>query len=162
MIFKFAYEEELKRYLKDNFERMFGFSFVAEELHVLTGTIDLVGEDEENIYLIEIKRDYVTKDTVKQLQRYINNYKSQKNVFGIAVAPKVKDDVVVPSNIIAMSLENIVKVSVCKTSLNLDAELMQKLRMIAAANNKSVTDELEEAIKKHIDVNIDKARSILQ
>ena len=49
-----------------------------------------------------------------------------------------------------------------KTSLNLDADLMQKLRMIAAANNKSITEELEEAIKKHIEANIKKARSILQ
>jgi len=49
-----------------------------------------------------------------------------------------------------------------KTSLNLDVELMQKLRMIAAANNKTVTEELEEAIKKHIDVNINNARRVLQ
>jgi len=49
-----------------------------------------------------------------------------------------------------------------KTSLNLDAELMQKLRMIAAANNKTVTEELEEAIKRHIDVNINNARKILR
>jgi len=48
-----------------------------------------------------------------------------------------------------------------KTSLNLDSDLMQKLKIVAAANNRSISDELEEAIRKHIEVNIKKVRDLL-
>lgn len=42
-----------------------------------------------------------------------------------------------------------------KTSLNLDAELMKKVRVKAAINDRTVTEELEEAIKKHVeDINL--------
>jgi len=49
-----------------------------------------------------------------------------------------------------------------KTSLNLDAELMQKLKMIATVNNKSVTEELENAIRKYVDSNIKKVRELVR
>ena len=45
-----------------------------------------------------------------------------------------------------------------KTSLNLDAELMRNLRHIAIAKNKSVTEELEESIKRHIKFNLEKLK----
>ena len=156
-IFKFVYEEELKKYLKDNFEKLFGFSFVAEELSVITGKVDLVGEDNENIYLIEIKRDYVTKETIKQLQKYVDAYDSDKKVIGIAVAPKVKRDIVVSDNIIVMSLENIAKNDIGKINIGIDNELFRKIKIKATMNNRTLTKEIEIALKKHTaDIELDK------
>ena len=149
-IFKFAYEEELKEYLKDNFKELFGFSFVAEEFHILTGKVDLVGEDSENIYLIEVKRDYISIDTIKQLQRYIDNYKHHKNVVGIAVAPNIKKGLAITNdNIIVMSLKNIAENDTDKINIGINSELFRKIKIKATINNRTLTKEIEKALEKH-------------
>jgi len=43
-----------------------------------------------------------------------------------------------------------------KMSLNIDSELVIKIKIKAAMSNKTITEEIEEALKKHTDdINID-------
>jgi len=44
-----------------------------------------------------------------------------------------------------------------KMSLNVDAELFKKIKIMATMNNKTITEEIEAAFKKHTTgVNVDK------
>ena len=92
-MFTFKFEKELHSFLLDNFNSVFNFEFVASEFSVTGGRIDLIGKDEENIYLIELKRDIVTQETLNQLDKYISVYESNKPIIGIAVAPVIDSSI---------------------------------------------------------------------
>ena len=92
-IFNFTTERELQDFLIENFNHYFSFDYVCQELIIKCGRIDLVGEDDDNIYLIELKRDIVTQSTIEQLDNYINNYKTTKRIVGIAAAPEIDEKI---------------------------------------------------------------------
>jgi len=92
-VFNFTLEKELQDFIISNFNRYFSFSYVCQELTVECGRIDLIGEDEDNVYIIELKRDIITKTAVKQLDNYMDYYKTTKNIIGIATAPEISDGI---------------------------------------------------------------------
>jgi len=91
-MFVYTKEKELHKFLVDNFDKHFDFSYINSEVVTPAGRIDILGEDENNIYVIEIKRDEVNEFTIMQLVSYLPHIKKMypdKNVIGIATAPKV-------------------------------------------------------------------------
>ena len=103
-------EKELKQYVIKNFNKLFDFQYVCEEFLIGTKRVDLVGEDKGSTYLIELKRDFITNNSVKQLIKYLNIYESSKNVVGIIMAPKIHhlfDKSQVPKNVIVRTLDSV-------------------------------------------------------
>ena len=88
-IFTFLHEVELQDFLIANFNLYFDFDYICQEFFTSVGRIDLIGEDENNIYIIELKRDIITQIAIEQLDNYINHYESTKNIIGIAAAPEI-------------------------------------------------------------------------
>lgn len=109
-MFTYKKEQELQNYLVENFDRYFDFSYIASEVRVVGGSIDLLGEDEENVYLVELKRKEVNNASVKQLARYMKEYKSNKKIKGIVAAPSFSEKLnrdLIPHDIQVMKLEGV-------------------------------------------------------
>lgn len=68
---------------------------VRDRLHIPDGFVELEGK----ILPVEVKRDYVNHSTIKQIMRYMSEYKSQG---GIVVAPALKS--ILPKNVIFVSV----------------------------------------------------------
>lgn len=91
-MFTYSKEKELHEFIVDNFNRYFDFEYNSSEYVINGGRVDILGKDDNSIYVIEIKRDIVTDSTLKQLSSYIPTIQEQhpdKEVFGIAVAPAI-------------------------------------------------------------------------
>ncbi len=100
---KISLEKELQEHVVENFDNYFeGLSFKGEEVSVsvhVKQKIDILAEDENNYYLIELKKNFADKYTVSQLERYIREFKRvqerghkfsrDKGVVGIACAPEI-------------------------------------------------------------------------
>ena len=88
---EFKTEEWLERHIINNFNAFFPFQLKKNQLVLPNShdTIDIVGEDDSNEYIIELKRDYVRKKDIYQVVRYIERYKKEttKNVKGYIVSP---------------------------------------------------------------------------
>lgn len=85
-------EKQLQDHLIQNFSKHFDFSLVASEVVISNGRIDLLGEDEDNVYIVELKRDQVNEFTIIQLSAYIEPVQKMypnKNVIAIAAAPEI-------------------------------------------------------------------------
>jgi len=95
-MFAYAIERELQDHIVANFSDFFDFRYVGQEVKVkdIRGlTVDLVGEDDKTVYLIELKRDIVDISTINQIRRYLKKYisSSGKDVIGIVAAPEIKE-----------------------------------------------------------------------
>lgn len=158
-MFKFTLENQLKKFIIKNFKTYFDFMLLSEEYSVRGGRIDLVGEDDETMYIIEIKRDFITSDTIDQLQRYLTAYKSDKKVIGVAVAPKIDNSVdltKIPENIWINLLPDVEYVpnpsSKLKISVTLDLDVFAYIEEAAEKDDRSVSSMintiLRNALKK--------------
>jgi hypothetical protein len=114
---EFKTEEWLERHIINNFSNFFPFKFKKNQLVLLKDnskgydTIDIVGEDDNNEYIIELKRDYVRLKDIYQVMRYVDRYKREtiKNVKGYIVSPYFTDNVRLlaeKNNIIVLELRD--------------------------------------------------------
>lgn len=101
-MFKYQSEKELRKHIIKNFNLFFAFSFIDEEFQLHTRgphesgqfpAIDILGEDDSCVYIIELKKRKIVGGNVKQIQEYINMYKehskeNHKKVIGILAAPE--------------------------------------------------------------------------
>ncbi|SDN27697.1 endonuclease NucS domain-containing protein [Paenibacillus jilunlii] len=156
-MFKFTMENQLKQFIIDNFNTYFDFGLITTEYSVRGGRIDILGEDDETIYIIEIKRDFVTSDTIVQLQRYLDTYKSDKKLIGIAVAPKIDNSVDltnVPENIWVNILPDVEYVpnpdSKVKVSVTLDLDVAAYISELAEKDDRSVSSMINVILRNHM------------
>jgi len=135
-MFVFDNENELRDYLTDNFDRYFGFNYLGNELRVSnTGhRVDMAGEDSDNIYLIELKRDAVTVKNILQIMDYVKLYHpdTNKGIVGIMAAPKVDSEVLTiikdMPNIITMEIPGVKYAHDGKTKLRNRSYISSTLR----------------------------------
>ena len=112
-MFTYKTEKELHEYLVKHFDDYFDFNYISSEFIITGGRVDILGKDDNTIYVVELKRDFVTNATIEQLSNYIPEIQSlnpDKVVLGIAVAPKIDDKVNInslPSNITIKTLDNV-------------------------------------------------------
>ena len=93
---EFINEHDLKSYILKNFQEFYSFNFVKSEFKLNTQKrIDILGEDNENIYIVEIKKDYPTQSALKQLLNYMNEFTNNTNKFvkGIIATPLENPDI---------------------------------------------------------------------
>ncbi len=167
----FNSENELNKYLMQNFKEYFNCEFIARELSVGNGKIDLVGKDfEDNIYLIEIKSQEINNTAVKQLQEYMekfyqsNFYKSSqcRQVIGILAAPKINKNIELPKNFYIKKLDDI-KVK-CKKDgcrnlmIKIEDEYLEEIKK--RANQQGVTMALF-VLSKTLDMPIEEEKKAL-
>lgn len=89
-VFEYETELQLQDYVIENFSSFFSFNYIGRERWVNGKYVDIIGEDDETLYIIELKRFAATRETVKQVQSYINFFKySKKKIKGIVMAPEV-------------------------------------------------------------------------
>ena len=90
-MFEYSLENELKNYIIEHFSDFFNFKYITTERKLKYGRVDIIGEDENNIYIIEVKRDKIIPTSIKQIKRYMIEYETNKNVVGILIAPNISD-----------------------------------------------------------------------
>lgn len=113
-MFEFNKESQLRDHIATNFNEYFDFQYKGKEINVGGGYVDLVGEDADCIYLIELKKKNVSYEAVEQLKSYILRYKQKykvsKMVRGIVAAP-VSDETLdvnrMPSEISIKEIEGV-------------------------------------------------------
>lgn len=154
-MFKYEFEDELQEYIIKNFNQYFPFMFVANEVSVssFNKRIDLLGEDENNVYIIELKRDVINNKAIKQLKKYLSLYKTNKNKIGIAAALRILNDVQINENIFTLKLDNVkyLKRPLKRIKLNIDKDLLHKVKIKAIQENKNVNEILEEQIQNYLE-----------
>jgi DNA-binding Xre family transcriptional regulator len=84
----YSSENELRDILIANCETHLGFKFIYKEYSVDGFRIDIIGEDEDFIYVVELKREVADLRTLSQINNYISAYRhySKKPVIGVIVA----------------------------------------------------------------------------
>jgi len=98
-MFVYKYESLLRQYVVKNFGSFFDFDFVAQEKYIARDNggprVDILGEDEHHVYLIELKTDRITERNIKQVTDYIDLYRTvhnpDKTIIGILAAPHCDD-----------------------------------------------------------------------
>ena len=154
-MFEYNYEKELQEHLFEHFNDYFDFECIGSEVRVFDGWIDLVGEDENNIYIIEVKKEIVTQDTIEQINRYIKSYKTDKNVIGIAIAPKKEKNIILDkyNNVFRIiELDDVYCTFETKSrfALSLEKELLQAIKIKAVKEDKPVNLIIDELLRDYL------------
>lgn len=124
IIFKYKTEKELQKYLIKNFNKYFDFNLLSVETVIKNiGRIDLLGKDKNCYYIIEIKREYIDKNALIQIQKYLNYYdptlkKQNIDKKGILVAPKIKLNKIKNPKITTKKLKNVKCISYKRQPIN--------------------------------------------
>ena len=109
-MFKFTLESDLVDYLIENFSQYFNCEYMGREVRIKHLAVDIIGETDNIIALIEVKRDYINANTVKQLAKYMEQYETDKDIVGIAVAPKIDpacNSITIPENMILREINDV-------------------------------------------------------
>ena len=112
-MFSYRLEEELQRHILDNFDRFYEFELIGNEISVENGKIDILAHDEDNVYVIELKRAEVTPKSIIQVSEYLPYIQSRypsKNVIGYVSAPALSPKVnikALPENVRIKLLRNV-------------------------------------------------------
>ena len=96
---EFKTEQELEYKLIGNFNKIFPFKYKTSQFTIWNedkihyDRIDLIGEDENNEYVIELKRDYVRLKDIDQVLNYAKIYKNKilKNVISCIASPYINE-----------------------------------------------------------------------
>lgn len=151
-------EKELQKHLIENFDKYFNFKFIASEF-VLPNKkrIDLLGEDDYNVYIIELKCCADSK-AIYQLLDYMNLYKKiaidDKNIVGIVAAPIIKEQAYetiqdISSNIELMVLDDLIKTGHReKYTTTLSTEVIIMLKALASEAGVSCNIIIEQLVKE--------------
>jgi hypothetical protein len=141
-VFKYTLEKELHEYIISNFNSLFDFEFVAHEYRINGGIIDIVGTDNETVYIIEVKREHATIASIKQLQSYISNFVSDKIVKGIVAAPKIDKTIdlnALPDNISIFAIPN-VECGKSRIMLYVDEDMYDQIKELADKDKRSMNN----------------------
>lgn len=108
-MFEYRYEKELVDFLVLNFEEYFDFKFIGREIHVKSGYIDLLGEDDDTVYIIEIKKRMINLESLEQAIRYRDSFETKKQKKIVVAAPEIEKGLMeyVSDEIILMTLEGV-------------------------------------------------------
>src|SRR5690606_11431558 len=115
-------ERDLHNFIIDNFESFFDFQFISSEFVVNGGRVDIIGTDENTIYVIELKRDFISHKTIEQISKYLPEIRllnPDKEVLGIAVAPSLEkgfSEDLVPSDISIKLMDGVEYIETPSTS----------------------------------------------
>lgn len=162
-MFTYTKEKQLHRFIVNNFSRYFDFEYRSSELVIDGGRIDIIGMDNDTIYVIEIKRDFITNSTLQQLMSYIptmNTLYPDKNIKGIAVAPKIDAKVNVaelPADVSIKTIDDVIfKKPVSKSTkkaitFTLNQERIQLLRDTSDKTMIPQARIVEQAILEYIE-----------
>jgi predicted XRE-type DNA-binding protein len=177
----FSSEEELRDYLSKNLEEYFGFHFVAKEYRINNSyRADILGEDENHLYIIELKKINADMSAFHQIKKYVAALQKLKNktVIGYLSAPKIEVSVMQTckkeSNIKTLELTDFIFVPATKqtfvrpslnillTDLGISQRQLSKLSGVPQGsisrfdkNSSHVTDHLF-SIAKALKVPVDK------
>ena len=154
----FAYQTELElhNYLLENFNEYFPYKLIANEYELTKGRVDFLAEDNENIYVIELKKEFVNKATLNQLTTYMTILKEEfqnKNIVGIAIAPKRKNhinDMEIPKNIRIQLLDGVNYVGIVRATLTLEKTLKLQLEEEAKKQNRSFNNLVLKVLKDYV------------
>lgn len=155
-MFTYKTELELHNHILDNFNSFFPYTLLANEYELQKGRVDFLAEDEENLYIIEIKKDFINRATINQLKKYMNSLKEMnpnKNIIGIASAPTFKKhlkDIEIPKDIILHSLDNVNYVGKIRTLLVMKEVTKSKLEIQAKQQNRSLNNLIETIIEQYL------------
>ena len=115
-MFEYSSELEIHNHIKENFNRFFDFNLMFDEFEVANGRIDFVGEDTNNYYVVELKKEIVTIKAITQIDSYINKFKetklyneNPKQIIGILTALQIenKTEKYLSENLKFIKLKNI-------------------------------------------------------
>jgi len=161
MIFYFDTERELQDYIINHFNMFFPFRFISQNIPLNStnkrncNTIDIIGQDDNTTYIIELKRDIILPSTMKQLKNYVAQYQSlfpTEKVVGIAAAPEIRNDVKTTETLKAQKLKD-VYCNIIKVTLYLDPDIWKRFRILAVERDRDysglVTEALDEYLKQH-------------
>lgn len=161
-MFTYSKEKELHEYIVEHFNNYFDFNYVSSEFIISSGRVDIIGKDDNTIYIVEIKRDYITTSTIQQLANYIPDIQRMnptKTIKGIAVAPYIHDKVnreALPPNITIQTIDDVTfkepehHTTKKRVTFTLDDELLKQLKSISSATSIPQARIVERAILEYI------------
>lgn len=159
-MFKFTLESDLVDYLIENFSQYFNCEYMGREVRIKHLAVDIIGETDNIIALIEVKRDYINANTVKQLAKYMEQYETDKDIVGIAVAPKIDpacNSITIPENMILREINDVEYVKNPNNRITyattVETGLVKKLKKLSELTRIPQSRLIDEAIldllKKH-------------
>ena len=79
IIFEYETEKQLQKFLINNFDKYFNFKYIGEEIVLpKIGRVDILGENNNNYIIIELKRNYIGQSALKQAKKYLKLLPSNK------------------------------------------------------------------------------------
>lgn len=162
-MFTYSKEKELHEHIVEHFKNYFDFNYVSSEFIISSGRVDIIGKDDSTIYIVEIKRDYITTSTIQQLANYIPDIQRMnptKTIKGIAVAPYIDDKVnleSLPYNITIQTIDDVTfkepehHTTKKRVTFTLDDELLKQLKSISSATSIPQARIVEQAIKEYLE-----------
>ena len=156
-MFNYHTERELHNHLIKHFNDFFQCEFLSSEVTFKGGRIDLLGIMDEVLYIIELKRDIVSNNTIKQLRTYLDRYEPGKKKIGIAAAPGIDSEIdisVLDNDIKILKLIDVnwsLKEDTQSTTVVLDKVVNEKLKKIAKECKRSASGQMAFIIEKFID-----------
>lgn len=160
-MFKFKLEEELQNHILENFGDFYEFDLIGNEITIENGRIDILGKDNDNIYVVELKRAEITVESIEQVSSYLPYVQERhpnKNIIGIVSAPNINRKVdlsKIPDNIRLKILKNVQ--CVVKTNHQLTErkplsnavkiELYDALKQLSEETKVPISKLLDEAIE---------------
>lgn len=151
-MFGYTKENELHRYIVDNFNNFYDYEYIDSEIYITGGLkskkIDILAKDKDVYYIIELKRDFVNQATINQLSGYIKEMSAlhpDKTFRGIASAPKKEKVKYIPTGIEVKLLDTVEYTNVC-TGVSLPKSIVSKIRMDAKKNHRTFNNEIAKII----------------
>ena len=160
-MFEYKDEAELQEHIINNFNKFFDFDFIGSEVEVSPGRIgtngkmDLLGEDAEHVYIIELKKDKVKQSTLDQLDRYISHYQTDKIKIGIAVAPIINNNLDFTkynTNLKVKELNNVIFENMQVITITVTDEMHEKLRKESFETGVSMNMLIRKQLNKKYEV----------
>lgn len=162
-MFTYSKEKELHEHIVEHFNDYFDFHYISSEFIVKGGRVDILGKNDNTIYIVELKRDYITNSTISQLVNYIPEIQKlnpDKNIVGIAVAPKLDGKLNVdsiPHNIKIKTMDdvNFVEperhITKKRITFTLDEETIDQLKKVSEESMIPQARIVEQAIKEYLE-----------
>lgn len=154
-MFIYSVESELHKHIVDNFNKFFEFDYISSEFIINSGRIDIVGKRDETLYIVELKRDKIDQKAINQLSNYLSEMKAQRpneNIVGIAAAPQIDESLELSSlPIKTMELQDVRYESISKMVVTLEKEDHERIKELAAKDNRNVSNYMQVLIKEHIE-----------
>ena len=154
-------EKELHSFIVDNFSNYFDFKYIKSEVLLPVGRVDILGEDDTTVYVIEIKRDCVNKAAITQVTGYIPQVEllyPNKKVVGIVVAPVVEKgaaDINPDIKIVELTDVNFVppvsRSTIKRITFTLEESTIDKLREVSKESMIPQARIIEDMIEKYLD-----------